>query len=199
MKHVIFDYDGVLVDSFNFHLQKVNEIYNIDLTPQEYSDSHDGNFYESKLHKFSKIDFSNYAEIVSKEQSQLPLTSGAKEVLIELSHNHELHLVTSAWQAQIVPFLTRHEILNLFTTRQYADTGKSKHQKLERLLHQTNNHVRNFIFITDTLGDLLEAKQIKLATIAVTFGFHAKDHLQSASPTYFADSFQEIRKIIESN
>ena len=187
------------MNSFDFHLQKVNEIYNIGLTSQEYRDSHDGNFYENKLLKFKGIDFSEYATLVSKEQSELFLTDGAKSTLVELKKNHKLHLVTSAWKAQVVPFLTKHEVLDLFTTQQFADNGKSKHQKLEYLIGQTDSHANDFIFITDTLGDLLEAQQLKLSTIAVTFGFHSKDHLQKGSPTYFADSFEEIRGIIESN
>ena len=37
MKHIIFDFDGVIIDSFKFHIKKMNEIYNRDLTEEEYS------------------------------------------------------------------------------------------------------------------------------------------------------------------
>jgi len=196
MKNIIFDYDGVLVDTFDFHLQKVNEIYNINLTAQEYKDVHDGNFFNANLSKFEGIDFSKYAEAVSEEQGELPLNESIHTLLLKLAQNNTLHLVTSAWKAQVQPSLANHGILDLFSSWQYADNGKSKHDKLTNLLQQQNTPVENFIFITDTLGDLLEASQVGIRTIAVTFGFHGEDHLSGGHPTHIAHSVNEIGNIL---
>jgi phosphoglycolate phosphatase-like HAD superfamily hydrolase len=35
IKHLIFDFDGVLADSFNFDLNKYNKLYDIGLTAKE--------------------------------------------------------------------------------------------------------------------------------------------------------------------
>jgi HAD superfamily hydrolase (TIGR01509 family) len=197
MKTIIFDYDGVLVDTFDFHLRKVNEIYDIDLSAQEFKDVHNGNFFDTKLDKFEGIDFSKYAEIVSTEQSKLPLNKRANELLHELTGNYTLHLITSAWKAQVLPSLQSHNIFDLFTSCQYADNGKSKHDKLKGLLQEQNALPAECIFITDTLGDLLEAHQLNIPTIAVTFGFHDKNHLLTGQPAYITDSFQNIKQILQ--
>ncbi len=196
MKHIIFDYDGVLVDSFNFHLSKINGLYKIDLTAEEYRSSHDGNFYASKLDKWTAIDFSEYAQRVSKNQAKLPVRNEVKDVLIVLAEHYQLHVITSGWKIQVLPFLENNGIIKLFTTLQYAEDGTSKYEKLHRLLESQNALPHECIFVTDTLGDLLESHKVNIPTIAVTFGYHSEDHLKEGNPTYVAHSFLEIKEIL---
>lgn len=192
MRQVIFDYDGVLVDSFDFHFNKVNELYNIGLTLEEWKDVHNGNFYEAPLEKFAVIDFTEYATTVAPEQAQLPLIDGARETLTTLARDHAVHLITSGWRVQVEGSLAAHGILDVFTSCLYADNGLSKHEKLASLLHAQNATADGSIFVTDTLGDLREAQTLQVPTIAVTFGFHDEARLRQGSPTYIVHSFNEI-------
>ncbi len=196
MKHIIFDYDGVLIDSFEFHLKKVNEFAGIGLTAQEYSDAHDGNFYANKIEKLENVDFSEYAKWVSQDQGQQPLNDDAKNLLVTLAENNKLHLITSAWKTQAYPFLENHGITTLFTTLQFAEDSASKHDKFVKLFEKEDINPDETIFITDTLGDLIEAHNFDIQTIAVTFGFHDKEHLLKGSPTYVANSWKEVENVL---
>ena len=54
------------------------------------------------------------------------------------------------------------------------------------------------VFITDTLGDILEAKKVNVRSIAVTFGFHDQERLKRGEPLHLVSDFAEIRPLLES-
>ncbi len=57
------------------------------------------------------------------------------------------------------------------------------------------------IFVTDTLGDLREAKKMGINSFAVTYGFHKESVLQKGNPDCFIrkpeDILIEIKKYWE--
>jgi phosphoglycolate phosphatase-like HAD superfamily hydrolase len=53
------------------------------------------------------------------------------------------------------------------------------------------------IFITDTLGDLIEAKESGVSSIAVDFGFHDKETLLKGEPYKVISSFSDIRSTVQ--
>lgn len=193
MKSIIFDFDGVLVDSFEFHLKNVNDLYGIALTAEEYRDIHDGNFYDSALKKLEGIDFEDYAEKVALGQSLLPLDDRAKTLLFDLAQSSLLFLVTSGWKSQVAPFLEKHAISGCFASCLYADDGKSKHEKILKILNERKILPEDCIFVTDTLGDILEAHELHIQCLAVSFGYHDKSRLLKGNPTFIADSWDEVR------
>ena len=53
------------------------------------------------------------------------------------------------------------------------------------------------IFVTDTLGDLLEAKELNIGTIAVTWGYHEEERLKFGHPDIIINNFDELIPSIE--
>ena len=53
------------------------------------------------------------------------------------------------------------------------------------------------MFITDTIGDLREARHVHLRSIAVTWGYHPKELLEAENPFRIVSEFDEIKEIIE--
>lgn len=198
LEHIIFDYDGVLVNSFEFHLGMYNDIFDIGLTEEELRDAHNGNFYEAKTDKWERVDIQTYARTVAPHQQKLPLNPGVKESLETFSKDKTLHLVTSGWQEQILPNLQYHGIDAYFAHMLFADHGLSKHEKIERILGDENADADTAIFITDTVGDLHEAKQVPIRAIAVTFGFHPEETLRSGNPDHLVHSWAELHKLLDS-
>lgn len=197
MTSIIFDYDGVLVNSFDFHLGKINELYDVSLTREEYKNIHDGNFFHNKLKKLEGINFNEYAHTVASQQAKLPLEREAENTLLALAKTNKLFLITSGWRVQVVPFLKNHNILHFFTRCLFADDGKTKHEKLLKLLSEQNINANECYFVTDTLGDIVEANQLNIKSIAVTFGYHDKERLMKGSPSYIAESWAEVREILQ--
>ena len=53
------------------------------------------------------------------------------------------------------------------------------------------------VFITDTLGDVKEAKKLNIKTIAETFGFHNRERLEQGDPYIIVDTWDEIEEEIQ--
>lgn len=197
MKHLILDFDGVIADTFDFHLRKVNEFHGIDFTAEEYRKVHEGNFYDDTDSRIADLDFTGYPAFVKAEQQLLPPYEGVIEVLSKLATLHKVHLVTSGFQEQILMFLEKQQISELFTTILCADHGKSKHVKIESILtEQKITSSNDCVFVTDTLGDIVESHEANVPVIAVTFGFHGEELLRKGSPEYIAHSWTEIEQIV---
>ena len=133
LKHIIFDYDGVLVDSFRFHLDKYNDIFDVSLTAQELRDAHNGNFYQNKSAKFNLIDIQKYVSTVAVDQKYLPLRPGVKESLTILAKNKTLQLVTSGWERQLLTNLKHHDIDTHVAHTLFDDYALAKHEKKRRI------------------------------------------------------------------
>ena len=196
MKHIIFDFDGVIIDSFQFHIKKMNEIYGIGLTEEEYSNRHVGNFYTNSFAKFDNIDFSDYAKQVAEEQSNLLPNQGSLKLLKDLSKKSRLHIITSGWKVQVMPFFEKHKIVDLFDTFLFAEDGKKKSDKFN-LIFNKNINPKDCIFITDTLGDLYESNEVGIQTIAVDFGYHSPELLKKGNPNYMVSSLAEMEGILD--
>ena len=199
LKHVIFDSDGVLVDSFYFHLRKLNEYFDDPITEDEYRGMHDGNFYSETASsaRFKTYDFNSYSAFVAEEQSKLPLNEGVVETLEELAKTCSLHLVTSGWKIQVLPLLGRNNITRYFSSLFFADEGKSKHEKINKIVTDAQITTKECIYVTDTIGDIREAQLAGVPTMAVTFGYHSEEKLRLQHPTYIVHSWPEILQTVK--
>jgi len=74
--------------------------------------------------------------------------------------------------------------------------NKSKVEKFKYLFKKYKLKPEDCIFITDTLGDILEGNKVGVRTIAVDFGFHKRDRLEKGKPFKIVSSFDEILKVI---
>lgn len=191
-KHIVFDFDGVLVDSFKFHLNKLNDLYGIKLTAEEYCDIHNGNFYANIPKKLEGIDFTDYSHFVASDQKLLPMYPDSKKILHLLSKKYSLHILTSGWERQVMPNLTHNGVTELFDSFWFADVETSKSKKLSKLIIEKGGDVSDYIFVTDTLGDIFSGNKVGMETIAVTFGFHDEGRLLRGDPYAIVHSWKEL-------
>ncbi len=193
-KNVILDFDGVIADTFNFHYRKVNEIYKVKITEDEYRAAFTGNIYSPENKKLAHIDYKDYPKKVALEQREVEPYPEAISSINKLSKDYNLQMVSSGWEEQIFPFLEKHNIKEKFSEFLCADRGTSKHQKLETLVGE---NVENYIFVTDTVGDVKESRLAGVPVIAVTYGYHSQEDFKNTTPDYFSASWQETCSIIE--
>ena len=76
------------------------------------------------------------------------------------------------------------------------ETDDSKKKKFQMILDQYELKKDETIFITDTLGDIIEANDIGLKTISIDSGFHNREHLSQGRPFAIISSLEEIAPII---
>lgn len=184
---IVFDFDGVIVNSLQHCLNTWQEAgANITLT--EYVQRFEGNI--NKAHKpVAAIDFfTAYEPRVPK----LTLFPGIAETVSHLAGKHTLSINSSTLSKFINHVLAKYNLNHHFDSVLGNDAATSKVEKLNMVFERYQITPDQCIMVTDTLGDLREATEANVKTIAVTWGFHDVATLQQGNPTKIAAAPQEI-------
>ena len=197
IKSILFDFDGVLHNTFQFHLQKIREMTGIDICEEEYRAMHDQNFHFSSHNQLQGTDWTAYRHFVQAEQTRLKVEPHVKEVLLKLWERHMLFIVTSAGERNIIEYLKNNGLFHLFQEVLGFESCPSKVEKFQLLFAKYGLAPEHCLFVTDTLGDILEAHQVQLKTIAVDFGFHQRERLLKGNPLMIISNFSEIISIVQ--
>lgn len=207
-KIIVFDLDGVLCDTIQFVRENLAGIYH-GFTEETHKELMNGNFHEEikKLtlpkKEETEAETTDRRLKFEKRKSEAPLYPGTQEFLKELhAVGYTLVLNTSAWDRTSRPLLDRVGITNLFDFIATAETSKSKVEKFNIIAKKYSVQNDELIFITDTMGDIREADEAGVSTIAVTWGGHDRDYLtreKHENVVAIVDSFEELKDFIVAN
>lgn len=182
-KVIVFDLDGVLFDSVGLMNEYRKRAYPT-LTDSEIQELHTGNiFEEAKKRGHVPIESTTEQnEAIRKEYLEkklsTPLYAGIKELIEKLSQDHILAINTSADNSSSVPLLENARIDEHFDLVATRDLHQSKVEKFKLIGQTFEVEPSEMLFITDTLGDLHEAREQHIPTIAVTWGVHDKSFFE---------------------
>jgi phosphoglycolate phosphatase-like HAD superfamily hydrolase len=195
-KTIIFDFDGVVADSFNIAFE-VSKMKRPTLTLESYKDKWKTNIGKAVFTEPEsdiKIDFHvEYA----KKMKALKLSPIKKKALEDLSEKYNFHIISSTYTQTIKDFCETSDILQYFGDILGYDIEASKVIKFQTLLKRHNLDAKELIFITDTVGDIEEAREVGIRTIiAVGDGYQDKEVLEIAHPTYLIDSIANLKEVI---
>ena len=205
MKNVlIFDYDGVIVDSFeifmtNFIEACKKEGWNSIATKDDFLKLFENNMYESMYEigmtkeEILRIVF-RMRDALIQNQHKLKLFNGITDVLKALLKKNLLFIVTSNETQVVERYLRSHKLFGFFKEIYGSDTGASKIEKI--LSIKKNNPNCNYFYIGDTQGDILEGIKSGVKTVAVGWGWHDKEQLKIVSPDFLIDSPKDLFKIL---
>jgi len=196
-KLVIFDFDGVLVDTIGIGFS-INQEIHPDLSMEEYKSFFEGNIYgairKDGTPKKHHPDFFNLYDSRSRE---IIVPEILKFVVKELSILYTLVIVSSTHSESIKKILDREKITDYFAEIQGADVERNKVIKINSILEKYNILPKNVVFITDTIGDIREAKECEVKSIAVTWGFHDRKTLEKGNPVAIIDDPRDLLKTIQ--
>lgn len=182
-KLVIFDFDGVVVNTFSFACEIGKNQFGI--TEEEYRKKFEGNFYNSSSiineQKEVPINFDFFSLYQPKLMNLVP-EAGIIESIQKLSEQYTLTIVSSTLTHIISGYLDKFSARNYFQEILGADVEKSKTIKINRLLDKYSKKPSEAVFVTDTSGDVQEAEHCGVKAIAVTWGYHPKVTLEKANP-----------------
>lgn len=193
---ILFDFDGVFVNTFETLRELTRRFDGLEVPVHEYREFFDGHIYEHpRRSEFKSFDdpvlkkgfFDGYNDALLSH----PLIPGIFEVVQALSRSHTLHVVTSGDQESIAAFLKHHGLREHFGEVLGWQTHESKVEKF-KMLGMSPATAGEHLFITDTLGDLHQAKRIGLPTIGVTWGFHEAERLQKGQPEAIVQNAEEL-------
>jgi len=182
---IAFDFDGVLVDSFDVTFDVSHRLAGT-VDHEAFRKYFEGNIYETvaKHVETNKTHHEDFNTALAEQIWKLPPVTGMADAIHLLSENYELVIVTSNLTPIVLRWLSMHGLEQRFSAVLGGDVERSKSKKLASVAHETGQHV----FVTDSLGDLLEANDVGLPTIAVTWGFHERWRLEKGKPGTIIDS-----------
>lgn len=193
---LILDFDGVLCDSEEFHSRMFREFSGISVSEEEFASMHDGNFFAHVVSKLRHIDWMAYRDFVLPRSQHLAMQEGCRSFLEAIGSLFALFVVTSNGEANVAAFLNRNGVGSFFCEILGLETSLGKVEKLRGILSRHNVAPDEVVFVTDTLGDILEANEVGIRTIAVDFGFHDRERLARGNPYRIVSSFGEILELL---
>lgn len=179
---VVFDFDGVVADSLTTVLG-INQTADPALTRAQYLKGFEGNIHDAP----SKLSGEQFFAAYGPRVAQQKIVPGIDQAIRQIAAAYQLVIVSSTTTEPIRQFLQQNNLESCFGEILGADVHPSKIEKMKSVM--TNHNVPNThcIMITDTLGDIREAQKVKIATIAVTWGYHPPETLLLGQPHLLCD------------
>lgn len=110
---------------------------------------------------------------------------------------YRLVVVTSGSEKNVKAYLERENVIDCFDDILGFDTHKSKVEKFKLLLQKYSLEPYNIVFITDTLGDIIEAHEVGIRSIGETCGLHGRETLERGNPEIIIDDPDVLEETIE--
>jgi phosphoglycolate phosphatase len=199
-KLFLFDFDGVLVDSLGLYEKSVNVcLERIGQRPvqtrEEFLDLFEENFYSAIAKR--GVDVDRFMAVLKTVTPTLdysvtrPFTD-LVPVLAELKKHHVLVIISSNSSSAIRIMLERHGFAPYFDDILGADFSFSKVEKIRYAKEHFGTNGEHCLYVCDTAGDIREAKEAGVKTVAVTWGWHPRERLERAIPDVIVDKPEEL-------
>ncbi len=198
-KYILFDFDGVIVDSLDLAFSIKKQENDSSYTLNDYRQLFRGNIYshfkkddDIMKHKSSIDFFAQYEPGMLK----LNCVTGMPEVIKHLAKTCSLVIISSTKKDIIEKFLKKHRLLQYFTDILGPEAERDKTKKIQMVFDTYKTNADNCLFITDTLGDIIEATKVNVKCIGVIWGYHLKEMIAEGNPHAFAHNPQELNELI---
>jgi phosphoglycolate phosphatase len=192
---LLFDFDGVLADSLDLYAEAVARCLSQIGTPivknrEDYLALFEGNFYESMAAKgVDLVAFAGAAKEILPgiDYDAMKPFDGLIPVLEALQKDHLLAVISSNGFRTISKMLERFGFERFFQEILGSDFLFSKKDKIVHALSKYGIDRKRTFYIGDTTGDILEAREAGVRTVAVTWGWHNREKLVAAHPDFLVD------------
>ena len=202
IKAIIFDYDGVVVDTLKQTMDAFNILskkykYKPLANKDDFVRTFDKNMVDVLLNLgLSTLRIPIFLNDCKKElkasNKKVKVIPGIGQLCEVLSEHFQLALVTSNFKELVSEVLTRDKIQGKFKVIITDEPTVKKSQKIRQCIEQLGLKSNEIVFIADTFGDIMEAKEAHVKTIAVTWGYQLKSKLLPASPDFIVDKPSEL-------
>lgn len=203
VKLVMFDYDGVIVDSLQVFSQsyiaacRENGLQAI-ATEQDVLALFEHNVYESLRQRgvaaatIDKI-LASYELRQNARLRELKLFDGMAQALQTISRENKVFIITSNLSAATETVLRAHNV-NCVTEVIGADKEKSKIAKIKKIMSGFKDLPA--FYVGDTKGDMIEGRAAGAYTVGVAWGWHSTEQLQAGNAGYLVHTPQELVSLL---
>jgi len=200
-KIILFDFDGVIADSFDIAFE-VNKIIDPKIVSEkDYRKLFDGNIVEWAIKSTPKEELERLDREFWKryipQMKKVKIFTGMKKVIAELAKTYTLLIISSTIISPIRDFLKRNNIYSYFDNivgSNFIDANKTERMKM--VFKKYGVGLKDCLFITDTLGDIKEAGSLSVQSVGVNWGFQEKENLLKGKPFSIAEKPEELLDIV---
>jgi phosphoglycolate phosphatase len=205
---IIFDCDGVIVDSAPHYIEIYNKIcikYNKSFpikTLEEFRSWYDSK-WENNFYRlgFSEKDIPEILDYESKivNYDDITLFDNMKEILLELNKNYYMAIASTTPEEKIRKKLEKENLGNIFSIISGGDDGLSeKEMKIKKVIDYFNVSPDKCVMIGDTVMDIVSSEKLGIKCIALSCGWNSIVRLTEASPYIIIDSHKELLPAVRS-
>lgn len=198
MKFVLFDFDGVIADSFAISFE-VAQMMHPHLTEDQYKRMWDGSIF-GKEKEFACTpecrDHDFYTEY-SPRAEKVELIDGALDFVRDLASRYTLVVISSSITIDVMKIAERTGIAPYFSDVMGKDVHTSKIEKINTILDRYEARADDCVFVTDTLGDMLEAEEAGVGAIGVSWGYQYRSSLERGKPFKIVDVPSELPQTVD--
>lgn len=178
---LLLDFDGVILDSFNAVL-KINQALEPLLTGDVYRARFNGSMGEYTKKHTTPDSVAQFFASYDNSVGEMPIVPGMRTVVEDLAQDYQLIIISSSHSSSIRKCLVLHGIESYVTEVLGYDVEVSKTEKVKTVLENYQIKSKETLYITDTLGDILEARAAGVESIAVSWGYHDVETLKKGEP-----------------
>ncbi len=202
MAVLIFDFDGTIADTLDTIVRITNRIapeYGYSQTTPERL-----RYYQSlstkEMLKQSEIPLFRLPFLLrqvrremSTELDNVSVATDLVPTLRTLNENgHQLMIMSSNSRHNILRFLERQGIADLFSSIQGSVGLLSKARMLRRIIRREELDFSQVIYVGDETRDVDASNQIGVLIAAVTWGFSSREALAAQSPAFLVDHPRQL-------
>lgn len=191
----MFDFDGVLVDTLMLSYEISGEV-NTDVSLDEYKNAFNGNIHAALGKGKFKMPHPNFPERYHERTRELLVPSEIQTLVRDLSTRATLAVVSSTESRSIKKILERASLLDCFSDILGSDVDSSKVAKIKSLLTMYSINPPDTVFVTDTCGDVYEARETGVPAITVTWGFQTREMLEKSQPFRIVDTVRDLEEAL---
>jgi len=199
-KLLLFDFDGVIVDSLPVYERAVKTCLDRMGTPivqtrEDFLDLFEDNFYEGIVKK--GVDLQEFMK-VSKDilsgihYEELEPNRFLFPVLAALHRDHFLVIISSNTSGIIRKALSKYDIEGYFQEIMGSDAAYSKEEKIRLAMYLFGIGQDQIYYIGDTAGDIREARNAGVHAVAVSWGWHSRERIEAVAPDFIADRPEDL-------
>ena len=198
-KLVLFDFDGVIADTLELSY-KIHKDANGKLSWEKYQTFSEGNFHEM-IGKYVREESytipQNFYELYEKNLNIISIHEIIRDAILKLEEKYRLSIISSSNTSYISNFLKKENIFNCFDDILGLDVHTDKIFKINSLLKKYEIEKINSIFITDSLGDILDCNNCGIRAIGVTWGINKKETLEKGRPVMIIEDPRFLLETIQ--
>lgn len=197
-RYVLFDFDGVIADSFHVAYRVVQKKC-AHVSEADYRRAFEGNIndWEESLRmqehgpecQHDLPWFDHFTPLFQDEVLPFP---GMDEVLRGLREKYVLIIISSTLTSPIQGFMEKFHLGRYIAEVMGNDVHRHKTEKIRMVLEKYGTTPERCVFVTDSVGDMREAAAMQVGAIGVTWGWHTREALGKGAPYRIVDTPAEI-------